>query len=93
MTPPTLPTELVAEIINLAAQTPTFDFLAIDWAEGVQTDTFNSLCLVSRTFNALATAHLYTHPVLPTAKAGLTLVRTLQSDRWQTGEMAGKAQA
>lgn len=88
---PTLPTELVAEIIKLVAETPAFEFLTTNWAEGVQTDTLKSLCLVSRTFSALATPHLYTHPILPTVKIGLLLMRTLQSDRWQMGEMAGQA--
>lgn len=90
---PTLPTELVADIINLAARTPEFDFLEPDWSKGVQPSELSSLCLTSHTFNALATPHLYRHPILPTNEAGEGFLRTIESDNWQTGECAGKAQA
>lgn len=88
---PTLPTELLAEIITLAVQTPKFDFLEPDWAEGVQTGTLYSLCLVSRTFDILATPHLYSHPILATAAAARAFLRTTNSDKWQTGHNAAKA--
>lgn len=78
---PTLPNELLSEIIHLAAETPKFDFVRIYWGGDTQTGTLKSLCLVSHTFNSLATRHLYTHPVLPTGQSGLLFLRTVYSDR------------
>lgn len=87
---PTLPTELLIEIVSLAAHEPDFNFTQHDWAAGVEQSTLQALCLTSRVFNQIATPLLYRHLVLATAEAGRALVRTLQSDRWQRGEMAGK---
>lgn len=88
---PDLPTELIREIITLAAQTPHLDFLRSDWAQGVDLATLHALCLTSRGFNEMATRYLYAHPVLADGEAGRALVRTLRSDRWREGMMAGKA--
>lgn len=85
--------ELLAEIAACAAQAPETSLTQYDWAAGAPTSNLSSLCLTSRVFREAATAHLYSHLVLPTAEAGRALIRTLKSDRWQTGEMAGKAGA
>lgn len=90
---PILPPELLGKIVNSAAERPRFDFLQMDWAKDVQADALKSLCLVSRTFNAFATPHLYSHPILPTAAAARAFLRTIGSGNWKTGERAGKAQA
>ncbi len=91
MCPPTLPVELLAHIVAYTARTPHFDFLSSDWAEHLQTRTLHALCLTSLALNELATPHLYGHVTLPTAAAARGFVRTLRSERWQSGERAGKA--
>lgn len=79
---PALPTELLAEIVSLAARLPDFDFLQKDWADGVEYTTLKSLCLTSWTFNEIATPLLYRHLVLPTAESGQALMATLASSNW-----------
>lgn len=88
--PPTLPFELLALIVDCAAQTPSFDFLQPEWSQHVPTQTLHALCLTSHAFNELATPRLYSHVTLPTAAAGEAFRRTLESERWHTGARAGK---
>lgn len=82
MAGPTLPTELIKEIIDLAAETPAFDYLERDWAAGVDPGTLYNLCLASRTFNKLATPHLYSHVIVPTPEREQLLCQTVNSERW-----------
>lgn len=90
MAGPTFPTELLAKVVDCVAEVPEFDFVQPDWAEGVEYTTLKSLCLTSRAFNELATAHLYRHLVLPTAEAGRALVRTVKADKWSKGNRDSK---
>ena len=91
MTPPTLPVELVALIVDYTAQTPAFNFLQAEWSSSDPTHTLHALCLASLALNKLATPHLYSHVTLPTPGAGEAFVRTLGMERWRTGKRAGKA--
>lgn len=86
-----LPTELLGEIAGLAAECPEVDFIQADWTEGVDYTTLKALCLTSRSFNALATPHLYRHLILPSAEAAHALIATLDSAEWQASERGGKA--
>lgn len=88
---PTLPTELLAEIVTLAGKLPESESVESEWAERDHYTALKALCLTSRTLNELATPLLYAILVVPTAEAGQALVRTLQSERWQGGELVGKA--
>lgn len=90
---PTLPAELLVQIVGLVAKTSTFNFLQADWAEEVDIKTTHALTLTSVTLNEIATPHLYSHVVVPDAQAGTLLLRTLESERWRAGAMAGKARA
>ena len=53
--------------------------------------SLSALCSVSTVFRSIATEYLYEHLLLPTEASARLLLRTLASDRWTTGEMAGQA--
>ncbi len=86
---PTLPTELLIEIVSLVAHTPAFDFLQPHWGDISRVETLHALSLSSRAFCKIATPLLYAHPVLRTPRAGRALVRTLRSPKWTTGAKKG----
>lgn len=88
---PSLPPELLSEIITLATASPDADRLTPDWSNKSAIDTLLSLCLTSHAFNLLASTFLYSRLSLPTAQEASALVRTLDSARWTTGPCAGKA--
>ncbi len=88
---PTLPTELLIKIVDFVAHTAAFDFTQLDWGTTAHLPTLVALCLTSAGLNEIASRRLYHHLVLPTPWVELTLARTVQSERWQTGVRAGKA--
>lgn len=82
-----LPVELVRQIVLATFERPTNQ-------AGVSRSghfrTLTSLCLVSKTFNAVATEYLYRDLDVDDFPTAALLFRTAHSDRWANGALAGQ---
>ena len=78
------PAEVLLVIFaHLLPACPTLDSV------GSTIDVLRDFCLVSRSFNELATGILYSHLVFATRRQTKAFVRTAASPRWTTGVLAG----